>query len=256
MRKSKHRILRGVPVLLVLPQPLLAGFPLSTEDTGTRGSGRGKVEVVVERGEEQEAGEREVASLAEFAFAYGLRENVDFFFAQPYRWVRVEQVGGDGTQQEGIGDTQFGVKWRYYEHGDLSMGLKAKLTLPRGDDTKKLGQGESTQALNIFATLSAAPWEYHYDLGYKHNRNVHGQREGLWHLSAGGERNFGGRWKLVADIGLDTNKSKSTNERLAFSTLGFSWALKENVKLEGGVKLGLTSPETDITWLIGMSQRF
>lgn len=233
----------------------VAGFPLSTEDTGTLGQGRSKVELTGEWGEDREGGAREVSVTQEISMVHGLFPHLNGSFTLPYRAVRNHAVGIN-TQVHGVGDVKFGMKWRYFEQGGLSLGVKAVITAPTGDDAEKLGSGKSTQAINAIASYETGPWEFDLDLGYKHNRNTLNQREHLRGISAAVVRSLNNRWKVMADIGVASNKNRNSGKVPAFLGAGASFAMTRDVSLGVGVKHGLTSVETDFTGLVGVILRF
>lgn len=244
-----------VTLLLAISPLAVAGFPLSTEDTGTLGQGRSKIELIGEWGEDRESGAREVSVTQEISMVHGLLAHLNGSFTLPYRTVR-NHAAGISTQVRGVGDAKFGMKWRYFERGGLSLGVKAVITAPTGDDAEKLGSGKSTQAINALASYEAGPWEFHFDLGHKRNRNTLNQREQLGSVSAAVVRSLDSRWKVMADIGLASNKNKNSGKVPAFLGAGASFAMTKDMSLDAGVKYGLTAVETDFTGLVGLNLRF
>ena len=242
-------------MLMLAVSPFAAGFPLSTEDTGTLGQGRSKVEMTGEWGEERESGSREVSVTNELSMAHGLRDDLNSFFTLPYREVHTH-AAGIRTRVRGVGDVKFGMKWRYFEQGDLSLGVKAVITVPTGKDAEKLGNGKPTQGINAITSYATGIWEFNVDLGYKQNRNTLNQRERLGSISAAVIRSLDSRWKVMADIGVASNKSKRSNQAPAYLGAGLSFAMCKDMSLEAGVKHGLTSAETYFTGLLGLNLRF
>ena len=247
--------LRAAILLLVCWPLAAAGFPLNTTDTGTLGLGRLKIEVTNERGVEAEGGSREVSVTNELAIKYGLRDNLDIFLELPHKDERARDAGGNASRVQGVGDAKLGMKWRYFEKDNMSLGLKAVVTVPSGNDQKQLGTGKSTQSFNALLGYQMGPWEFSFDVGYKLNHNTQNQREGLGRVSAAAERSLGSRWKVMADIGVASNKSKSSHQFPAYLGAGLSFSMTKNTSLDAGVKGGLTAAETDLTWLVGMNVR-
>ena len=242
-------------ILMLAVSPFAAGFPLSTEDTGTLGQGRSKVELTGEWGEERESGSREVSVTNELSMAHGLLDNLNGFFTLPYHEVRTH-AAGIRTQVRGVGDVKFGMKWRYFEQGGLSLGVKVVMTAPTGSDAEKLGNGKSTQSISTITSYATGSWEFNVDLGYKQNRNTLNQREQLGSISAAAVRSLDSRWKVMADIGVASNKSKRSSQAPAYLGAGLSFAMTKDMSLEAGVKHALTSSETDFTGLLGLNLRF
>ena len=243
-------------LLMCAVSPLAIGFPLTTEDTGTLGQARSKIELTTERGEERENGSREVSLTQEFSIAHGLLENLNGTFSLPYRDVRSQEVDASRTRVGGVGDVKFGLKWRYFAHDDLSLGFKLGVTAPSANAAEKLGSGKSTQAIDVIASYKTAPWELHLNLGFTRNGNTRNQRESLARVSAALVRRLDSRWKVMADIGVASDKSRHANQALAYFGAGLSFAMSQQLSLEVGVKRGLTSAETDLTGLAGLSLRF
>ena len=241
--------------LLMSPRAT-AGFPLSTEDTGTLGQGRSKIELTGEWSEERENGSQELALTQEISMVHGLADNFNVFFTLPYRGVRTEDTTGNNTTVQGIGDVKFGMKWRYLKHGGWGLGVKAVISAPSGEDAEKLGKGKSTQAINAIFSYETGPWEFDLDLGYKRNRNTLNQREQLGCMSAAVIRSLDSRWNLMADIGTARNKSKNSSQVPAYFGVGLSFAMTKDLSLDMGVKHGLNSVETDFGGLLGVKLRF
>jgi opacity protein-like surface antigen len=231
-----------------------AGFPLSTEDTGTLGLGRSKIELTIEHGADRAQGVHERGVVQETAFVHGLLANFNGSFTLPYRDVRSDEAGA--THSHGVGDAKFGLKWRYFEQQGLSLGLKAVLTLPTGDAAAQLGSGKSTQAINAITSYESGPWEFDLDLGYKRNGNTRNQREHLGSVSVALVRSLDSRWKVMADIGVASNKNKASNQAPVYLGAGLSFAVTKAVSVDVGVKRALTAVETDFTGLAGLVVRF
>ena len=62
--------------------------------------------------------------------------------------------------------------------------------------------------------------------------------------------------KIVADIGADKNVDKDADNDPAFVIGGLIYTLTDDFDIDCGVKYGLTSSETDLSWLAGMTFRF
>ncbi len=239
-----------------LPFPLYAAHPLITDDTGTQGRGNIQIELTTEHGYEQEDGIRENTVTTNAVFTYGALDSVDVILTFPHRRIGSETEDGSRTVNQGRGDIGLDVKWRFYEKDNLSFALKPGLTMPTGDETKNLGAGRARQSLYLTTSYNADPWEYHLHLGYIHNRNVLDQHESQRHVSAAAGRRIGDRLKLVADYGTDTPASQASSLNSEFLVLGAIYSVRKGLDLDFGAKWGLTPPETDFTWLGGISLRF
>jgi hypothetical protein len=242
-------------VCLLLPAISRAAHPLITEDTGTQGKGRFQLELTTEHGyrDEDYAAEHERQYAATLSF--GVRDNLDVIFTLPYQ--RVSPHAGDGIEtHSGISDMGVDVKWRFLENDRLSMALKPGITFPTGDEAAGLGSGKSAYSLFLVTTIEPEPWALHLHLGYLRHRNVADEREGIWHTSLGGWREFGKKLKIVGDIGANTNTDKTSDNETAFLILGVIYSHNPDFDLDAGIKRGLTNAETDYTLLGGVAFRF
>lgn len=252
--RAGHALLGAL--LLLSAAPAEAGFPLTTEDTGTLGLGRSKIELAIEYGTDRAQRVHERGVVLEAAFVHGLTANLNGSITLPYRDVRSDEAGADSTHAHGVGDAKLGLKWRYFERDGLSLGLKAVLTLPTGDVAAQLGSGKPTQAVSVLVGYESGPWGLDFDLGYKRNGNTRNQREQLGSVSVALVRSLDSRWKVMADIGVASNKSKASNQAPAFLGAGLTFAMTKGVRLNLGVKHALNTVETDFTGLAGLDLRF
>lgn len=235
--------------------PIVIGFPLSTEDTGTLGNGRTKVELIKEWTEERESGSREVSITHELSMTHGLHDTLNVFFTLPYREVHTH-AADISTRFRGIGDVKFGMKWRYFQRGNVNLGFKVMMTAPTGSDAEELGNGKATQSINALVSYGAGSWEFNVDLGYRRNQNTLNQREQIGSFSAAVMRSLDSRWKILADIGMASNKSKRSKQALTYLGAGLSFLIVRDMSLEAGLKRGLTSAETDYTGTFGLNLNF
>lgn len=105
MAKRSHYF---AALMLAVSPIASAGFPLSTEDTGTLGQGRSKIELTGELGENRENGSREVSVTNEMSIIHGLLDNLNGFFTIPYLDNRT-QAADRSTHASGNGDVKFGT---------------------------------------------------------------------------------------------------------------------------------------------------
>ena len=241
---------------LIAVASVAEAFPLSTEDTGTQGQGKSKIELTSEREVEREQGEREMTATHEIAVAHGLLEHFDASIAHTYRTLHAQATQGGSIRAQGVGDLKIGMKWRFFERDGLSLGLKGRLTAPTADAVRKLGSGKPTQSLDAIASYETEAWTLHFNVGYTQNRNTRQQRERLGRASTAVALRLDARWKLMADIGVASNKSKDSQQILAFAGAGITYAWTPQMKFEVGIKQGLTRAEADFTGLAGVNYRF
>ena len=206
---------------------------------GNTGKGRFQLELTTEHGHKDEDYAAEHDRQFAATLSYGARDDLDLIVTLPYQRTSSES-DGDIETHSGKGDVGFDVKWRFYENENLSMALKPGVTFPTGDDTVGLGSGKSGYSLYHVTSFEPKPWAFHLHVGYQRNRNTVDEREGIWHVSFAGWREFGEKLKIVGDIGANTNTDKSSSAETVFLILGAIYSLSQNFDLDLGVKKGLT----------------
>lgn len=232
-----------------------ATHPLITDDTGTMGTGKAQLEFNGEYGHDKEDGVTSTITEGAAFLSYGLSETVDLVVGLPYQHLRMKAADATITEN-GISDTAIEVKWRFYEHEDLSLAIKPGFTLPTGDDEKGLGTGKATYSLFFIASQEMDPWAFHLNLGYIRNENTQDDEKDIWHASLASSLALTEDLTAVANLGVESNPAKLTGTDPAFFLVGLIYALSEEVDLDCGIKYGLTDPETDYTVLAGVTWKF
>jgi hypothetical protein len=218
-----------------------AAYPLITEDTGTQGEGKWQLE-----------GTSEVATLQggrvtadNLVLNYGLSESADLQLVLPW-------YSGD---VRGVGDPQVNLKWRFFERGPFSMGLKPSLLLPGGDPDKGTGTGETNWAVTLIAGYQAGKLSVNVDTLYQRNRNTFGARDSLRHVSAGVLYQVG-QVQLVADFTRETPLDPSVDETARYSVVGVIWAIRPDFGVGLGYKTGGGGTDLKHSWLFGAALRW
>ncbi|MFZ5998325.1 MAG: transporter [Nitrospirota bacterium] len=251
----------GVALAMVFSTTTLtyAAHPLITDDTGTMGKGKFQVEVNSEFSydKEKEDGITTKERMSELStiLSYGIVDNVDVVLVVPYQWIRTKEDGVT-TSVDGISDISLEVKWRFYEKDGLGFALKPGITLPTGDDEDGLGTGRATSSLFFISTKELEPWAFHLNLGYIRNENKADERKDLWHASIASEVEVIKNLRAVANIGIERNGDKASNDHPAFVLGGVIYSINENLDIDVGIKGALNKPETDYTFLAGLAWRF
>ncbi|MDA8423644.1 MAG: hypothetical protein M0Z89_09960 [Nitrospiraceae bacterium] len=62
--------------------------------------------------------------------------------------------------------------------------------------------------------------------------------------------------KLVGNLGIERNADKAADNDPAFLIAGAIYSVAENVDVDFGVKYGLSSSETDMSFMAGAAFRF
>ncbi|MCG6537728.1 MAG: transporter, partial [Syntrophales bacterium LBB04] len=105
-------------------------------------------------------------------------------------------------------------------------------------------------------TKEREPWSFHANLGYLKNENKIGEKKDIWHASLATEFEMSKGLELVGNIGMETNRDRSSKIPPAFILGGIVYSLLRNFDIDFGVKYGLTKTETDWTFLGGITLRF
>jgi hypothetical protein len=238
-----HRLLWAAA--FIAAAPAYAAHPLITEDTGTQGKGRQQLEVFGEDGRTR--GAHEALDQQTTVFSYGLSESSDLQASLPWQ--------GDGASR-GAGDAALDLKWRFYESGAFSLGVKPGITLPTGDDGKGLGAGRAGWGTLLIVSYEPGRLAVHAHAGYKRNRNTLGARESLTHYSVAAVLHIPGNVRLVADAARDTDPDPAVAGAQRSLVLGAIWSVSRDFDLDAGVKTGGGSSPLDRALLLGATARW
>lgn len=237
-------------------EPVRAQHPLTTEDTGTQGRGGFQLELVTERGVEDEDGVEETATEYAAVLSFGVSDSVDVMVGAPYSRVDVEE-GGNSTSARGVGDASLDAKWRFYQKDNLSLAFKGGATFTTGDEDEGLGSEEMSYSLSAVATLEGELWALHAQAGWVRNKNDIDERENLFHVSAAAVYGYSESLHLAIDVAATQSPDRASRDHLHTSVvLGAVYSSSENVDFDLGYKHGLVDAETDSTVLAGFTYRF
>ncbi len=237
------------------PALVHAAHPLITEDTGTQGKGKFQLEHNNEWGYKEAGATRETARTTSTSLSYGFTDNADVVATIPYLRSKTSELGSIESES-GRSDNGIDVKWRFHENAGWSYALKLGVTAPTGDETKGLGNGRATYSSYLVATLEKSTWAANWHVGRIANRNKVGDRDEIWHASAGGWLKIADKFNLVTDAGVVTNPDVTAPRELGWATLGIVYSPTEDFDLDTGIKAGLTQEEVDYALLLGFTYRF
>lgn len=237
-----------------------AYHPLVTDDTGTQGKGRSQIEAQAEFTNDSSGSDGVViksrGSMFSVIYSYGLADNLDIIFSIPYQFNRSYEDGELTQKHSGISDLSIEMKWRFYEKNGFSLALKPFVTLPAGEETKGLGSGRAAFGAYVIVSQELKPWDFHINAGYVRNENKLEERKNIWHASAAAGVEVIKDLKLVGNIGIERNPDKLSSTNPAFLLGGVVYAVNENLDLSVGIRKALNSPETDTSFLAGITWRF
>jgi hypothetical protein len=238
-----------------------AAHPLITDDTGTQGKGKTQFEFTGEYSHDAEDGTtRNILVYPTIPLlSHGLTETADLVLGVPFERIETKQDGSTVTER-GISDASIQVKWRFYESSGLSVAVKPGLTLPTGNEDRGLGNGKASYSAFLIVTKELAPLAFHLTMGflrneYKLQADENGNKRELWHVSFAVQAEVLKGLKVVGNIGSERNPDRSSNTNPAFLLGGLIYSLKENLDIDFGVKAGLNRPETDVSYLAGLTWR-
>jgi hypothetical protein len=224
-----------------------AAHPLITEDTGTQGAGRWQLEANAEWARERPGHERFRSFLPAATLAYGFVESADLQFSIP--WLREESAG---ERTHGSLDTAIELKWRFFEKGPWSLALMPGVILPTGRESPGFGAGRARWGSLLILSWEEERWAFHTHAGYLRNRNDHGERENLRHVSASVWLKPTSALKLVVDRSYDTSADPATRGTERQTIAGAIYSIGEDVDLDLGYRRG----EADRAWLAGVTLRW
>jgi hypothetical protein len=241
---------------LILPFSVLAAHPMLTEDLDTQGTGKLQLDVNTEHGYQDGDGSQTHAFVTAATLYYGFRENADLMFTAQHSEKNVLTNGVLDTTGKGFNDVALDVKWRFYEKDGVIYGIKPGISFPTGDENKGLGTGKATYGAVLLSAIERGTWLYNWHVGYKHNRNVIDERKNLWHVSASASYSIRENLKLVADIGADTNRDKTSDDRPRYLVLGAIYSPNDDMDLDIGIRKEITGPAINYAVLAGLTVRW
>ena len=105
-----------------------------------------------------------------------------------------------GPKQNGLGDVELGVKYRFIDHPDdgWSAAVYPTVDLPTGDADKGLGNGSAQFLLPLWVQRSVGAWRWDGGIARLINR-APGARDS-WYIGALAQRSFGDRLSVGAEL--------------------------------------------------------
>jgi len=227
----------------------LAAHPLITDDTGTQGAGKLQLEVNGEYANDNGNSETTLG----VTLSAGVRETIDIVLGVPYVFITEKDDAGDRVHENGLSDMSLELKWRFYEQDGLSLALKPGVAVDAGDEDKGLGEGKPSYGLYLIATRELDPFTVHANIGYILNRK---EMRNIWHYSLAAEYAAAKNFRIVGNIGGETNPDKESTVHPLFLLGGVIYNISESLDVDCGLKTGLNKAEADYSLLAGMTYRF
>jgi len=216
--------------------------PLVTEDTGTQGKGGWQLELNGERNRDDGVRGAQAAAVV----SYGFADSVDLQAGLPWQ---------DLGDERGRGDAFVDLKWRFWESGAWSLGVKPGITMPTGRDELGLGAGRTTWGGLLIASYEGERWIVHAHAGYRRNRNTLGERESLGQLAGAVLYKATERVRPLLDVSRGTNPDPASDKALQSAVLGVIWQVTRNLDLDAGLRRG-NEPAIDRALMLGATIRW
>ena len=250
-----------------------AAHPFVTDDTGTQGTGNWQIELLGQRGRHHHTADpgggpvqqRRKSTLLNPVLTYGLLENLDVAVGLNHARYRVSENGAVTAEASGTSDSSLELKWRFHEQNGLSFALKPGILFPTGDENRGLGTGRTSWGVNFIATYDAKPWTLFGNIAYfrarfKLPQDAAANHGHLWRASGGVAYAVRADWRVVGEVGVQTNQSRNDpflpGRSEQFAMLGAIYSPTDKIDLDIGLRKGLNRAETDAVFLIGATFRW
>lgn len=245
-----------VALLLVLRSATAdAAHPLVTEDTGTQGKRNVQLEVNAELSRDRAGGVLVKGLQPAAVLTYGLLDNLDMQLGRPYL-RQVTDPGGANDFVKGGLDTSLDLKWRFFENGDLSIGLKPGVTFATGDERRGLGAGKPTLGSLLIVSWERERFGVHAHAGWRRNSNSVGQRQRITQLAAAAVLKASEDSRLILDLSRTTNPDRANDASIRYLTLGLIHSPQKNLDLDVGWRRATSPPALDRSFMFGATLRW
>lgn len=198
-------------------------------------------------------------SIAPINFKVGLLNNVDVqFVVETYNHVREKDLStGTVIKRRGFGDVTTRVKWNLWgnDNGDTALALMPWIKLPTNQDGLGNDAVEGGLIVPLAVSLPAG-----WGMGLMTEVDFLERSSG-----SGYEAEFINSitfaHDIIGDLGgyvefFSAVNTEASADWVGTLDLGLTYAVNENVQLDGGVNLGVTRAAEDINPFIGVSWRF
>jgi hypothetical protein len=178
--KSRCRVLVSALALLGAAFPAAAGIPFVTDDPDTPDAGHFEINFASQYTHRQGDASGNIASAE---VNYGVLERLAFRVTAPLAFDHTPDAG----TSRGIGDVEFGVKYRIVDQDDSSwlpsLAFAPAIAAPTGDVKRGLGTGRTHTFLPIWISKEFEQWTVSAGGGYDINP---GQDNRNWWLTSVG----------------------------------------------------------------------
>ena len=251
----KKMMLPLLAVCCLAPAAVFAGqqHPLITDTVETVAPSKFEAETALEYGYTKNGSEKIKRITLQETVTGGITPKLDGFITLPFSSLKFED--GGSTTNSGFNDITAGVKYNALKIDKTEIAVKPFIILPTGDDKKGLGSGGVG-----FGAVCIASFEINHQLAVDGNiRLLHQATSGdsfnEFDASAAGKYSLTKDLKVVGELGIsktDVDGSKLQSSR----TGGAIFAVKENLDVDAGIRIGLTKETEDFALLAGVTFKF
>ncbi len=232
---------RGVRIMVLLALGLasdaaIAGPPFLTDDPEPVAPGHAEINLIAQqtRADDGRGGS------ASGEVNLGCAAETQCHVAVP---IAFDHPSG-GASQTGLGDIEFGVKYRFLDRPDdgWSAAVYPTLTLPTGDRSRGLGNGRAQLLLPLWVQRSAGAWSF--DAGVARLIDRASDAHGSWFTGLLAQRSFGDALSVGAEVYRRTSTAIGEPSAAGFNIGAIvNVAPRQNLLVSAG--RGLTHVETD-----------
>lgn len=235
--------------------------PLITDDTGTQGKGGSQLEFSANRDGVSAGGSTTRILSLPLVFTHGISDTADIYAAA----ARIDIAPADRRLAvSGSGNPAIGAKWRFYEDEDskTSVALKPEVRLPisAAKENAGLGTGRTSYGLALIASREFSFGAIHAnlargrDLFLDPDTNPH---VSVLRASIAPVWNIGESWKLVIDLGRESQSSAGARTQLAYVEAGCVYSDSKDLDFSFGLirridnsqpRATTTSASLGVTW--------
>jgi len=239
-----------------------AAHPLNSDDTGVQGAKHWQFELNTDRSriKDDNAGKLTNQSI-NAGLTYGITDNLDFAINVPYEMYNLKDNANyfPSSSQKGLGDITAQFKWNFYNSVDnkFSLALRPAITFATGNEDKSLGNGKSTQSLNLLAQYTLNDWAFLFNAGYTRNNNSFGDRKSLWNTSAAALYTIG-KNTIALDAGIERNADPSSDAKkvLPYILIGDIYHLNKDLDLDIGYRHDFDKDSSSDSIGVGLTKRW
>jgi hypothetical protein len=207
--------------------------PMQTEDTETPGPNHWEMNVIVGGNVGGDEHEMDVPSLD---INYGLGDNIQFTYAVPYAFAREEltqtvSASSPGfVDAHGVGDSVFGVKYRFYDNTEtgLSLAIYPQIQFRTPGGNRRISDGKSVLIFPIIVTREFEHASISANAGADVSSGDH-----RYFASFGAGRRLSANVALLAEV-VGTNLNVSGEKRVLLN-VGLRRKISETQSISGSL---------------------